>query len=126
MEYTFINLSTLSISCSGLLLFQHQRSRFHQFLLFRRLKVGQTAHAAFSLIVNLQTVAPDVQLHRFKCFNTEFKKKNQKKKTNPKNTKTKHQRWNHVKCLTTQSNFGLLPMIERSFSKYRGDTHGLN
>lgn len=79
MEYTFINLSTLSISCSGLLSFQRQRSRFHQFLLFRRLKVGQTAHAAFSLIVNLQTVAPDVQLHRFKCFNTEFKKQTNKK-----------------------------------------------
>lgn len=55
-----------------------------------------------------------------------LRKKTKKKKTNPKNTKTKHQRWNHVKCLTTQSNFGLLPMIERSFSKYRGDTHGLN
>lgn len=30
------------------------------------LTVGQTARAAFSWTVNLQTAAPDVELHRFK------------------------------------------------------------
>lgn len=57
----------------------HFNSTIHQLMFWLvppvyRLKVGRPAHAAFSWIVNLQAVAPDIQLHRFKCLDTAFKK----------------------------------------------------
>lgn len=79
----FNMLSRTSRSCAVIIL-RKQILKFnltrHKLMLWLvppacRLKAGRPALAALSWIVNLQTVAPDIQLHRFKCHNTAFKPK---------------------------------------------------